>query len=131
MAENIISMCDPLSYVDTFMHSIVMYDMCEYDVKHINLSLKNNAAGWDNIPAYLGKQCIDVYITPLTFILNQSMTEGVFPDILKTARVIPLYKSGEKNNINNYRPISIVSFFSRILNKIMYNYIAEFMEKII
>ena len=80
-------------------------------------------------PAYLGKQCIDAYITPLTFILNQSMTEGVFPDILKTARVIPLYKSGEKNNINNYRPISIVSFFSKIFEKMMYHYISEFMEK--
>ena len=48
MVENIISTCDPLSYVDTFMHSIVIYDMSEYDVKHIILSLKSNAAGWDN-----------------------------------------------------------------------------------
>ena len=57
--------------------------MSEYDVKHNILSLKRNAAGWDNLLAYFGKQCIDVYITPLTFILNQLMTEGVFPDILK------------------------------------------------
>ena len=70
MTENIISTRDPLSYVDTFMLSIVIYDMSEYDVKHIILSLKSNAAGWDNFPAYLGKQCIDVCITPLTFILN-------------------------------------------------------------
>ena len=35
MAENIISTCDPLSYVDTFMYSIIIYDMFEYDVKHI------------------------------------------------------------------------------------------------
>ena len=48
--------------------------MYEYDVKHIIVSLKSNAAGWDNFPAYLGKQCIDVYITLLTFILNLSMT---------------------------------------------------------
>ena len=63
-------------------------------------------------PAYLGKQCINAYITPLTYILNQSMTEGVFPDLLKTARVIPLYKSGEKKKINNYRPIinSVILF---------------------
>ena len=78
MAENIISTRAPLSYVDNFMHSIVIYDMSEYDVKHIILSLKSNAAGWDNFPAYLCKQCIDVYITPFTFILNQSITEGVF-----------------------------------------------------
>ena len=55
------------------------------------------------------------------------MTEGGFPDILKIARVIPLYKSGENKNINHYRPISIGSFFSKIFEKIMYNYISEFM----
>ena len=57
------------------------------------------------------------------------MTEGVFPDLLKTARVIPLYKSGEKTNINNYRPISILSFFSKIFEKTMYHYISNFMDK--
>ena len=88
--------------------------MSEYDVKHIILSLKSTAACWDNFPAYLGKQCIDVYITPLTYILNQSMTEGIFPYMLKTARVIPLYKSGEKNNIHKYRPISILSFLQNL-----------------
>ena len=48
--------------------------MSEYDVKHIILSLKTIAAGWDHFPAYLGKQCIDVYITPLTYIPNQAKT---------------------------------------------------------
>ena len=95
LAANIINTHDPLSYVNTFLHSIVTHNISEYDVKHIILSLKSAAAGCDNFPAYLGKQCINAYITPLTYILNQSMT-GVFPDLLKTARVIPLYKSGEK-----------------------------------
>ena len=78
------------------MHSIIIHNISEYDVKHIILSLKSAAAGWDNFPAYLGKKCINAYITSLTYILNQSMTEGVFPNLIKTARVIPLYKSGEK-----------------------------------
>ena len=45
------------------------------------------------------------------------MTEGVVPDLLKTARVIPLDKSGEKKHNNNYRPISILPFFSKICEK--------------
>ena len=129
LAANIINTRDPLSYVNTFLHSIVIHNISEYDVKHIILSLKSAAAGCDNFPAYLGKQCINAYLTPLTYILNQSMTEGVFPDLLKTARVIPLYKSGEKKKINNYRPISILSFFSKIFEKTMYNYISNFMDK--
>ena len=78
LAANIINTRDPLSYVNTFMHSIIIHNISEYDVKHIILSLKSAAAGWDNFPAYLGKKCINAYITPLTYILNQSMTEGVF-----------------------------------------------------
>ena len=86
--------------------------MSEYDVKHIILSLKSAAADWDNFPAYLGKQCINVYIKPLSYIRTQSISECVFQDILKTARVTPIYNSGEKKNINNYIPISILIFIS-------------------
>ena len=96
LAENIINTRDPLSYVNTFIHSIIIHNISEYDVKHIILSLKSAAAGLDNFPAYLGMKCINAYITSLTYILNKSMTEGVFPDLLKTARVIPLYQSIEK-----------------------------------
>ena len=52
MAENIISTRDSLSYVDTYMHSIVIYDMSEYDGKHIILSLESNDACLDNCLAY-------------------------------------------------------------------------------
>ena len=128
LAANIINTRDPLSYVNTFLHSIVIHNISEYDVKHIILSLKSVAAGWDNLPAYLGRQCINAYITPLTYMINQSMTEGVFPDLLKTARVIPLYKSSGKKN---YRPKSILSFLSKIFEKTMYNYISNFMDNII
>ena len=62
LAANIINTRDSLSYVNTFMHSIVIHNILEYDVKHIILSLKSAAAGWDNFPAYLGKQCINAYI---------------------------------------------------------------------
>ena len=78
MTVNIINTRDPLSYVATFI-----YNMSEYDVKHIMLSLKSTSAGCDNFPAYLGKQRIDVYTTPLTYIINQSMSEGIFPYMLK------------------------------------------------
>ena len=49
----------------------------------------------------------------------------MFPDQLKLAKVIPIYKTGDKKNINNYRPISISSFFSKVLEKIMHNYVMD------
>ena len=53
------------------------------------------------------KQCIDSYIDPLTLLINQSIQQGVFPSVLKIARVIPLYKGDDNQLIHNYRPISV------------------------
>ena len=53
LAANIIKTRHPLSYVNTFMHSIVIHNISEYDVKHIILSLKSAAAGWDNFSCIL------------------------------------------------------------------------------
>ena len=54
--------------------------------------------------------------------------EGVFPSELKLARVIPLFKSGDSAQITNYRPISVLSFFSKIFERVMYNHIVNFMD---
>ena len=67
-------------------------------------------------------------INPLTHIINNSIKEGVFPSELKLARVVPLLKSGDSSQITNYRPISILSFFSKIFERIMYNHIVDFMD---
>ena len=53
----------------------------------------------------------------------------MFPDKLKLAKVIPIYKTGDKKNMNNYRPISILSFFSKMFEKIMHNYVMDFMSE--
>ena len=58
-----------------------------------------------------------------------SFTQGIFPDELKLARVVPIYKSGDKKEVSNYRPISVLSFYSKIFEKIMYEYVVEFMDK--
>jgi len=57
--------------------------------------------------------------TPLAHIFNLSLTNGVFPESLKCSRTVPVYKSGQKNSCDNYRPISLVPTFSKILEKIV------------
>ena len=75
------------------------------------------------------KECADFYITPLTYIINLSISQGHFPSELKLAKVIPIYKSGDKQIIENYRPISVLLFFSKILKKIVANYVLNFLDE--
>ncbi|PNF17023.1 hypothetical protein B7P43_G02754 [Cryptotermes secundus] len=75
------------------------------------------------------KQCIQFIKKPLTFIFNLSLSSGIFPDQMKIAKVRPIFKKGQKQNITNYRPISILSVFSKILETLMYNRVVNFLNK--
>ena len=60
---------------------------------------------------------------------NFSVAKGVFPDDLKIARVTPIYKGEDSNDISNYRPISMLPCFSKILELIMYNRLCKYLIK--
>ena len=60
-----------------------------------------------------------------------SIETGVFPDSLKLAKVIPIYKPGDKTLLSNYRPISILNSFSKIFEKVIYYHLFDFIDKII
>ena len=90
--------------------------------------LKNSAAGHDSLPGSIMIQCADKYIVPLTHIINLSITKGYFPEEFKLAKVLPIFKSGDDQNIQNYRPISILPFFSKIFEKIMASHIMDFLD---
>ena len=66
---------------------------------------------------------------PLTHFINLSIISGVFPDQLKIARVIPLFKSGDKSSFTNYRPVSVLPAFSKILEKVIYNRLLDYLNK--
>jgi hypothetical protein len=61
-----------------------------------------------------------MYKKTLTFIFNESINKGVFPDLLKIAKMRPVCKKGNRQEISNYRPISVISIFSQIFEKIVY-----------
>ena len=65
----------------------------------------------------------------LTHIINKSLREGVFPSELKLAKVVPIFKAGSSNKITNYRPISVLSFFFKVFEKIIYHKLIEFMDQ--
>ena len=120
---------NPLTYINSTMNSIFIPYINEKDITQVVNSLKNSSAGWDFIPASIAKQSIQSYIKPLTGLINSSFQNGIFPDELKTAKVIPIFKHGDKTDIANYRPISVLSFFSKIFEKIMYNCLINFIEE--
>ena len=72
---------------------------------------------------------IDIIVSPLTWIYNQSLITGVFPQQLKTARVIPVFKKGDKSDPTNYRPISLLSVFDKILEKLICSRLHSFLSK--
>lgn len=91
-----------------------------YEVIQILNNLNNNSApGADGYTALFFKQIGDNIILPIVHIINCSITNGIVPDELKVARIVPIHKKGNKSDFTNYRPISIVGILAKILEKII------------
>ena len=90
------------------------------EIENVISTLKlSNSCGYDEVPSKLLKLCSFYISSPLNYIRNWALFTGVFPDRLKYAIIRPLFKKGNKDDINNYSPISILTSFSKILEKVM------------
>ena len=98
--------------------SLFLFPVTENEVAKIaSRSLKSNkSAGFDLFRPGIVKQVIPFILKPLTHIFNLSLASGIFPDQLKIAKVIPIFKQGEPVSVSNYRPISVLSCFPNYLN---------------
>ena len=88
-----------------------------------------NSSGLDGFSPSFIKKIICCIIDPLTHIFNSSFSSGVFPDGMKISKVIPVFKKGNVEELSNYRPISLLSTFSKILERLMYNRLYSFLDK--
>ena len=98
------------------------------EVQNIIKALKISSAGWDSISASVVKSTYNSFLTPLTHVMNLSITKGIFPCELKIARVIPLFKSGDSSSFSNYRHVSVLPLFSKILERLMYTRLLKFIN---
>ena len=89
----------------------------------------NKATGVDKISSKIIKVASPAIADSLTHIFNQAVTLSSFPDEWKTARVIPLYKNGQRNLAGNYRPISVLPVISKIMEKILYDQLYNYFSK--
>lgn len=95
----------------------------------VNTFRNNTASGIDGFSPRIIKCIIKEVSKPLCHIFNLSLSTGIFPDKLKIARVTPVFKSGDKCELSNYRPISVLPCFSKILEKIVYNRTVKFLDR--
>ena len=98
-----------------------------YNLIH-SLGLRR-AAGNDGIDSYFIRISCDVITPYITQLYSLSFDFGIYPECLKTAKIIPIFKAGLKTEVNNYRPISLLSNFSKILEKLIYSRLTKFLEK--
>ena len=107
--------------------SIFMNPFSPVEIEKIIDKLPNkNSSGHDNLFNILLTQIKESITYPLTVIINQSITEGEFPNDMKAADESPLYKSKERYMVTNYRPISLLITMSKILEKVVYSRVYNF-----
>jgi hypothetical protein len=103
-------------------HAIKIVPTSEAEIKSMILFLKSeNKSGYDEITSKTVKACASLISQPLSHICNHSLYRGVFPYHLKISIVKPLFKKGDKTSMTNYRPISLLTVFSKVPEKVMYN----------
>ena len=108
---------------------VVLQQIEEFAVVNVINSLDNSSPwlGWYFFS--IGKRVLNSYIKPLTLLINKYFLDGIFPDELKLAKVIPIYKSRSTMELSNYRPISVLNVFSKIFERLMYNKLIQFLDQ--
>ena len=122
------SIKDPISYMGHIAVPDVMtfHPVTNDNVLQIVSSLKDSSAGIDNITSKLIKSILPSILAHVTYLINLCLTTNVFPSIFKTALITPVFKAGSRLQFANYRPISVLSVFSKILEKVMYQQLTTF-----
>ena len=109
------------------MFELIIAHISEQEVLNIINGFQNKGSGPASIPLDMLKLVADIIVVPRCYIINLSFSTGIFPDALKIAKVIPLHKGGSTQEVNNFRPISLLSIFDKILEKLMHKKLYEFL----
>ena len=102
------------------------------EIKDINKIItqldSKSSSGYDSISSILIKSIVDIISKPLTVIINQCVKIGIFPNQLKIAKVVPIFKSGDDTLFTNYRPISLLPSTSKIVERFIFNQLYAYFE---
>ncbi|KAJ8714534.1 hypothetical protein PYW07_002759 [Mythimna separata] len=133
LAENIpaVATVPPQTDVRQACHnSLALLGTDEAELDHLIMNLRSDCAiGSDNISAAFLKKNKNILIPHLTYICNLAFSSGTFPNAFKLAVVHPIHKGGDRNRLNNYRPISILPTLSKLLERLMNNRLVKFLNQ--
>lgn len=105
------------------------------DIDSITCELKkldtSKGPGPDGLPVIFLKSTANTLAKPLHILYNKCLKEGIFPSLWKHAHITPVYKSGDKHNVENYRPISILSTLSKLFERLVHNIIYPILHNVI
>ena len=125
---------EPNDYKEYLGNPIVQsFNLCETSPPEIKYLMEKinpkKATGHDELPGKFLNISATIAAEPLAKLFNLSISTGEYPDILKIARVLPIYKKGESTDMNNYRPISILTHLNKIYETIICNQMKSFLNK--
>ena len=112
------------------LNSIYLYPTSLDEIRRSTADLKiGKASGIDELSAEVLKISALAIVPYLQKLINQTFSQGEFPDCLKIAKIIPLLKFGSKTDVDKYRSTSLLPILSKVLEKIMYNRLIKFLDK--
>ncbi len=115
---------------DKIKNTFFMNPVTPFEIQDVvKKSKPKTSKGFDNISMKTVQETIQNISIPLSHIFNLSFIKGIVPKQLKIAKIVPIHKSGPKNIFNNYRPISLLPAFSKILEKVVNNRLVTFLDK--
>ena len=121
---------DPLSYMGNRTQNTFYFEnTTAAEVDNIISSFRNKKTNLNNIPTFVIKKISHILSPLLVTLFNESILQGTFPTKLKLGRVIPLHKSGSQTAVSNYRPITTLSIFSKIFEKLVHKRLVKFIDK--
>ena len=111
-------------------NSIAMEETTCAEINNIIQNIKSKSStGFDNISTQLMKNSMESIALPMAEMFNYMIRSSIFPDDLKFAKVIPLYKSGDSSLFTNYRHISLLPAFSKVFERLIYNRLHNSLDK--
>ena len=101
----------------------------ESEIVNIISNFNDSAAGWDEFKPKVIKSIKHSVKIPLAHISNVSFTSGIFPKELKIANIVPIFKADDEVVFTNYRPVSVLHVFSKLLERLMYNRLIDYINE--